>query len=782
MRSLWFFLATALLLSGCVIEVDTQTGEDASEPEQIDGGSAGAGGEIEPPIPQGCEAYGDPARCAAMGCAWGPEGCVEDEMPPPPPPPHCDQPDPASCEAVGCVWSDEGCVPDIIERDCEAHTPIDCVGVEGCHLEVDGPICGPDMDCMAIEGAPRCVTNSHPCHELDLNTCIDRAGCAISEVYVCADFAAKAEGEGAPRMEEPSPACWTEQVCVPYERPIEVCQDIVDWDACVATPGCAPVEGVDCDCTGGRQAPPDEDQAPEYPGDPAVCYCFSCQPTPIQGCEAHGNPEACEADPACAWSWDAWDGMCDCGDEDMDCMCEPWGACLERVEPIACEAYETPEACQADPACALALIDADMCSCVDCDCGRGWVCSPREPRPDDCAQIIDPEACFSTPACDWAWLDCGCPEGEEGDLCLCDAVGYCFDRQATACEQLDDPDRCEMTMGCAWTWGEELCSCDDFGDCSCELWGSCGAATAEPCQALDPERCWAAPGCDWVEEAMPCECAPDDATCACLDIARGYCAPINGQICEALDPDSCQARPDCELLFTGVPCDCPDNGEPCACPDIAEAFCVTREVRSCETLDPDSCQARPDCELLAIDIDCVCADPGAPCDCPTVEPFSCVTRPPQRCGAIEDNAACLATPGCALMEIPCQCVPLPGSECDCIQQFECVDEAPSGCQALPEADVCEADPACDWIPVPCACPDPSQGAPCGCVGDAGGCFPASAPPGHPCEAPELQREAACVAVNGCGWIVYDDCDCPDDLPPGAVCDCALIGACVPIAP
>ena len=167
-----------------------------------------------PPVPYE-ECHGQPA-CDAL-----PPECPEGHVPQ---------------QRNGC-WTG-ACIP--LQLCTDEPSPGSCIGSITCDAE--------PTDCPAgfVAGiADGCFDGS----------CIPLDQCgAWPPAYFCGgDVLCESEPPYCPAGYEPlnDGICWTD-ICVPLTmcQPQPVCADLVDEDACVATPGCTPVyTGVDCTCS-----------------------------------------------------------------------------------------------------------------------------------------------------------------------------------------------------------------------------------------------------------------------------------------------------------------------------------------------------------------------------------------------------------------------------------------------------------------------------------------------------------------------------------------------------
>ncbi len=500
----------------------------------------------EEPAPSRCD-QPDPASCEAANCEWNARGCVEplptcDQLERPAClareecrfiADHCED-DPAHlpCDALddqtclmrgdcgltqnGCVELQQGncnelgeqmciaradCAPQYgdadncdecdqvfrscarAEVDCRDVPPDACRRTPGCHVELDGCDCPPDVDCDCEICVPDEVG---PCDDLTPNQCVRDPRCRVEVVEVCDERQAQGDADGAgfraPDEDpaEPPPPCHEEQTCVERDGPVD-CEDL-DEQACVRNDRCELIQD-DCEC-----------EAP----DPVPCDCED------------GDGCAC-AQPV--------PPPCDCGAE-----------CVPREGGNECEDLGADQ-CDGRDDCEWAEDGGGACACLvgpdgeeDCDCDEGGgFCQERR---RDCADL-DADACAGEAECVLEWLEDACDCADRGDndgLCDCAAQPVCRDA-LDYCQDLG-PRNCAQDAWCAWVQ-QEVCDdgevpppdCDGEGNCAgvpigpgdCEEVAEC-VPSAWVCWDLDADACDGAPHCDWVEwdeEEPDCACVID---------------------------------------------------------------------------------------------------------------------------------------------------------------------------------------------------------------------------------------------------------------------------------
>lgn len=485
-----------------------------------------------------------------------------------------------------------------------------------------------------------------------------------------------------------------------YEQHVQACEGL-DEGTCYATPGCTPVyEGVPCTCAGTSSDPATgaaEYVPPEDCACPAIAQYARCENNvepPPPSCYDLYDANACYSIPGCRWVYsndtttpsDGADKICFCEDPSSpDCVCggvpmpPQDGYCEPDVVVNPCN-YFNPDECSMDSNCEWigegGFQDPMPCDCApgeDCACGGGampepWgYCQVRSTKPDNCYDVADEYSCYSIPGCEWIYMrdeappDCICLEGDPN--CGCGGmpypVGYCQPMTTYGCWDYYDEYSCGSDPSCMWfsdgtDGGSDIAPCEcapDDANCACTMpvpapGGYCGDRYVEPqgCVSYyDEYTCISDPTCAWqaLDDGMQCDCDPAYPDCACFaPPMSGYCYDAPQNECDFQgDEYSCISTPGCAWTPEGG--EAPPDTEPCICPDGSP------DCQECTSglIDP--------CWGAWLDESGLCrgaADEALPDECCyQVEP----PPPPGRChvavancGDLFDERSCFGVEGC----------------------------------------------------------------------------------------------------------------------------------------
>jgi len=345
--------------------------------------------------------------------------------------------------------------------------------------------------------ASGCSSDPPPlaCDQLGMAACIARADCqwdgatcAVDPgLMPCASLDIFACAERADCVLDSATS-----TCGP--RPDLGCEAL-DPETCLQRPECQLQEVFECDPAADPVPPPDNGGRPIAPPCPSMLICTPLgQPLPGD-CNAYASPDACNADPACLWN-------------DTGVVVGGGGA----PEDCACPADMPDCGCAEAPPAPPPLPPEQL---------QGF-CGYRGQVFDPCGGL-DQATCGATPGC--AVLEQpACPPCEPGVPCVdclpfeCVTVDLLCAGYATAelCEADARCDGASIAIGVPPCPENQPCPPIEGGEIF-----FCAPAPG-PCDGLDAMTCAATAGCHVEQFATPgfCECAVDasgNEVCNCVD-------------------------------------------------------------------------------------------------------------------------------------------------------------------------------------------------------------------------------------------------------------------------